>query len=112
MPFRAAALLILIVGTTVEASEQSAGRVTGRVVDQTGASLPGVVIDLVAKSRELTTTSDETGAYRFEDVPSGNAELTYRLLNFSLVRRTVVIASGADTRADAVQEGTVLRRRG
>jgi hypothetical protein len=103
MPFRATALVILILfANTVDASAQSAGRVTGRVVDQTGAALPGVVIDLVAKSRELTTTSDETGAYRFQDVPSGNAELTYRLLNYSVLRRPLVIASGAGTRADAV----------
>ena len=102
MPFRAAALLIVIFANSVDGSAQSAGLVTGRVVDQTGASLPGVVIDLVANSRELTTTSDQTGAYRFEDVPSGNAELTYRLLNFSVLRRTLAIVSSTATRADAV----------
>jgi len=103
MPFSAPALLLLIVfTTTVEARAQSGGRIAGRIVDQTGASLPGVVIDLVAKSRELTATTDQTGAYRFDDVPSGNAELTYRLLNFAVLRRRVVIANGVTTRADGV----------
>ena len=38
---------------------QATGRVSGRVLDQTGAALPGVAIDLVVNSRELTTTTDE-----------------------------------------------------
>jgi hypothetical protein len=81
---------------------QSAGLVSGRILDQTGAALPGVAIDLVVGSRDMTTSSDAAGAYRFEDVPPGNAELTFRLLNFSLLRRLVKVASGASVTADVV----------
>ena len=72
---------LLCVSVTVSA--QTTGRVNGRVLDQTGAALPGVAIDLVVNSRELTTTTDGQGAYRFDAVPTGNAELTFRRLNFS-----------------------------
>jgi hypothetical protein len=87
---------------TLNANAQSIGQVSGRVLDQTGAALPGVAIDLLANSRELTATTDQAGGYRFEQVPAGDAELTFRLLNFSVLRRTVAVASGASVTADAV----------
>jgi Carboxypeptidase regulatory-like domain/TonB-dependent Receptor Plug Domain len=103
MRFRTTILLSLVLsGVTGNADAQSTGRVTGRVVDQTGAALPGVAIDLTVSSRELTATTDDGGGYRFDNVPPGNAELTFRLLNFSVLRRTVAVASGTSVTADVV----------
>jgi hypothetical protein len=103
MRFRPATVVsVILFCITLEANAQSTGRVSGRVVDQTGAALPGVAIDLVVNARELTTTTDEVGGYRFDSVPAGNAELTFRLLNFSVFRRTVAVASGASVTADVV----------
>jgi TonB dependent receptor-like, beta-barrel/Carboxypeptidase regulatory-like domain/TonB-dependent Receptor Plug Domain len=84
------------------AQAQPTGRVSGRVLDQTGAALPGVAIDLLAGSRELTATTDVAGAYRFDGVPPGDAELTFRLLNFSVSRRLVTVAGGASAAVDVV----------
>jgi hypothetical protein len=81
---------------------QAQGRVAGRVVDQTGAALPGVAIDLLVGSTELTTSTDDEGRYRFETVPTGAAELTYRLINFGVLRRTVDVASSTPVVADVV----------
>jgi hypothetical protein len=97
-----AVLVFILFCVTLNANAQSTGQVSGRVLDQTGAALPGVAIDLVVNSRELTATTDEVGGYRFEHVPSGNAELTFRLLNFSVFRRIVAVASGASVTVDAV----------
>ena len=103
MRFGTTALLSLILFcVTHNANAESTGRVIGRVLDQTGAALPGVVIDLVVNTRELTATTDAAGGYRFDDVPAGNAELTFRLLNFSVLRRTVAVASGGSVTADVV----------
>ena len=93
-------VLVFCIGANVYA--QPPGRVSGRVVDQTGAALPGVAIDLVVNSHELTTVTDDTGAYRFDAVPAGSAELTFRLLNFSVLRRSVNVANGAAPTADVV----------
>ena len=101
MRFSTTAFSIVCFCLTLEANAQSTGKVTGRVLDQTGASLPGVAIDLIVNTRELTATTDEAGAYRFDDVPGGTAELTFRLLNFSLLRRTVAVATGATVTANA-----------
>ena len=92
--------ILLCLGVTLSA--QTTGRVNGRVLDQTGAALPGVAIDLVVNSRALTTTTDDQGAYRFDAVPTGNAELTFRRLNFSVLRRSASVASGVPVTADVI----------
>ncbi len=95
-------LSALLLCMTVDADAQPTGRVVGRVLDQTGAALPGVAVDLVVSAKELSATTDDAGAYRFEAVPPGNAELTFRLLNFRVLRRSVNVASGAPVTADVV----------
>jgi hypothetical protein len=77
-----------------------AGRVSGRVVDQTGSALPGVTIDLVVQSTEVTATTDKEGRFQFDNVPGGTAELTFRLLNFSVARRTVSVGNARAAIAD------------
>ena len=84
------------------AGAQGAGSVAGRAVDQTGAALPGVTIDLVTGGTELTSVTDEAGAYRFEGVPAGTAELTFRLINFTVLRRTAAVGAGQSAAVDAV----------
>jgi hypothetical protein len=95
-------LFVLVFCIAINVLAQPPGRVSGRVVDQTGAALAGVAIDLVVNSRKLTAVTDNNGTYRFDDVPPGSAELTFRLLNFSVLRRSVNVASGASVNADVV----------
>ena len=94
------ASLLLLVGTA--ASAQPVGVISGKVVDQTGAALPGVAIEISVGHTELIGTSDVTGAYRFDGIPTGTAALTYRLLNFAVLRRTVTVTAGASVAADVV----------
>ena len=49
----------------------------------------------------LETTTDGTGVYRFDKVPVGAAELTIRLINFSLVRRPITLTAGGTVTANA-----------
>jgi len=105
MRFRLAIFLTLsLLFSSVSAHADSLGRISGRVLDQTGAALPGVGIDLVhaVNGLELTTVTDNVGSYQFEDVPPGDAELTYRLLNFSVLRRSITVARGVSVNADVV----------
>jgi hypothetical protein len=92
------ALLIVL----ASAAPAQAVPVSGRIFDQTGAVLPGVTVDVIAGDSRLTATSDGDGRYAFESVPAGVAELTYRLLNFSVARRTVRVTSASFVVPDVV----------
>ena len=100
---------ILILATVVAvlpiasaANAQAQGRVVGRVIDQTGAVLPGVAIDLVVDKTEMTTTTDGNGHYLFEGVPAGTGELTFRLLDFGVLRRLISVTHGKTVTSDNV----------
>ena len=83
---------------------QGGGTVTGTVSDETGGVLPGVSVELRPAGAEepLETVTDGVGAYRFENVPAGSAELTFRLINFSTIRRTVTVTAASPVTADAL----------
>ena len=83
------------------ASAQSTGSLTGTVVDETGGVLPGVSVTVQAGALQLDAVTDDTGAWRVEGVPEGPANLTFRLVNFSTLRREVQVTDG-ENRADAV----------
>jgi Carboxypeptidase regulatory-like domain/TonB dependent receptor-like, beta-barrel/TonB-dependent Receptor Plug Domain len=79
---------------------QNTGVVTGRVSDATGALIPGVTVELEREEADHLETFTETdGSYRF-DVSPGPAELVFRLINFSTVRRAIVVSSGTTTTED------------
>ena len=83
------------------ASAQSTGTLTGTVVDETGGVLPGVTVDVQAAGTRLDAVTDDTGTWRVEGVPEGPASLTFRLVNFSTLRRDLEVASG-ENREDVV----------
>ena len=78
--------MLLSSATVSPALAQGAGVVSGTVSDETGGVLPGVSMTLQpAGAAALETVTDDQGRYRFENVPAGPAEITFRLINFSTV---------------------------
>ena len=96
-----AVVFFLSLGSASVASAQSTGILTGTVVDETGGVLPGVTIEVQAGAVERTAVTDDTGIWRVEGVPSGLTGLTFRLVNFSTLRRDVDVAAG-ENHVDAV----------
>jgi hypothetical protein len=96
------AALFLALPRTVLAG-QSTASVSGVVADETGGVLPGVSVTLQPQGRSdpLETVSDGIGAYRFDNVPVGPAEISFRLINFSAVRRQLTVTTPGVT-ANAV----------
>ena len=76
--------------------------VTGIVRDETGGVLPGVSVDLQSGARRLAMWTDAAGTYRFESVPPGLVVLTFKLINFTAVRRELTVAAGQTTAANVV----------
>jgi hypothetical protein len=99
---RVAAVVVLIVGCGLPVTAQDTGTIAGRVIDQTGGSLPGVTIELITNGRSVTTVSDTGGRYRFDRVTPQTAELTFRLIHFAVQRRTVVMGPGATLIVDVL----------
>jgi hypothetical protein len=97
------AVILMLAVAPVAAWAQGTGTVSGVVSDETGGVLPGVTVTLApAGAPGLEAVSDGTGVFRFEGVPAGPAELTFRIINFSTVRRAVTVTAGAALTANAV----------
>ncbi len=96
-------MLTALASTPSAAAAQGHGAVAGRVMDQTGAVLPGVSITLttVGGREVLETLSDESGRYRFDAVDEGPADIVFRLINFGSVRRSLTVGTAGIT-ADVV----------
>ena len=58
------------------------GQIAGRLVDQTGAVLPGATVTLRVNGQARTATSDSNGWYRIDNVPAGRVEITGELQGF------------------------------
>ena len=94
--------MAFVAAAAATSSAQPSGRIVGRVLDQTGAVLPGVAIDVVVDGTALATTTDAEGRYRLDSMPAGVATLSCRLLNFSVARRTVRVGAGESVIGDIV----------
>ena len=66
------------------------GRLSGQVVDSSGAALPGVTVTLTSPSRAaMTTVTGADGAYTFAGVPSGQITIVTEMPGFSTSRHTL-----------------------
>ncbi|MEE3202458.1 MAG: TonB-dependent receptor plug domain-containing protein, partial [Acidobacteriota bacterium] len=83
------------------ASAQTARTVIGTVFDETGAVLPGVLVELVTDAGAEATVTDGTGSYRFDGVGQSRATVSFRLINFSQASRDVELTE-AEQRVDVV----------
>lgn len=102
MVLRLVSSLAIVLVVSAAGFAQTGGRIAGTLRDETGGVLPGVTVDLHSGASELTAVTDSSGEYRFDNVPVGQATLTFKLINFTVVRRTVLVAVGRTETVDAV----------
>lgn len=80
-----------------QAATQSAG-IEGRVVDDSGAILPGVTVTIQSpalQAPQLEAVTDTAGRYRFTTLPGGDYTITFTLPGFkTMVRQGLVLGSG------------------
>ena len=97
-------LLVLLVGFAGPSLAQTTGSLVGRITDESGAPLPGVVVE--AKSPALqgvrSAKTDRSGIYRLSLLPPGQYDLTFTLQGFApLVKNGVPVSLAKDTTLDA-----------
>jgi Carboxypeptidase regulatory-like domain len=69
---------------------QTVGSIVGRVTDESGAVLPGVIVTATSPALQLPQVTDVTdgqGDYRLTPLPIGTYEVTYTLTGFQTVKR-------------------------
>ena len=96
----AAAMLVLL-GCTSAFAQQTTGSITGRVVDQQGAAVPGVTITAKMATTGFTRTevTDAEGLYRLNALPVGIYEVNAELSGFSTVSKKDVEVNVATVQA-------------
>jgi hypothetical protein len=83
-----AALLVCVTAISAYAQQQT-GEIFGRLVDKSGAVLPGVTVTVAGPAliQPRVVTTSETGTYRAPELPIGTYSVTFELGGF----RTVVM---------------------
>src|SRR5215831_17126092 len=86
---RRCTLVLLLLLIPAAAFAQQTGSIQGKVVDASGAVLPGVTVE--AKSNVLpssrTTVSGPDGVYQLPALPPGHYTVTFTLSGFQTVTR-------------------------
>jgi hypothetical protein len=96
------ALAALGVASTVQA-QQTTGNITGRILDDQGAAVPGVTVTAVSTDTGFVRTgvTDGEGIYRLTALPVGAYDLTAELQGFSKVEnKAIVVNVGATVTLD------------
>src|SRR5262245_5688316 len=81
------AVIALLLTCAAAYAQQTTGAITGRVVDQQGAAMPGVTVTAKSPTTGFTRTetTDAEGLYRIGALPVGLYDVTAELQGFSTV---------------------------
>src|SRR5437868_14809549 len=97
------AVVVLLLTCATVFAQQTTGVITGRVVDQQGAAVPGATVTAKSPTTGFTRTetSDAEGVYRLAALPVGLYEVTAELQGFSTVSdRDVAVNIGQTQSVD------------
>ena len=74
---------------TAQTTGATTGSLNGKVVDPSGAVLPGVTVTAASPALQgvRTATTSETGEYRVTSIPPGVYRVTYELSGFATIAR-------------------------
>jgi hypothetical protein len=96
--------LAILVSTAAPAlAQRTTGEIIGKISDESGGVLPGVVVTLrgSAVAGAPTSVSTEAGVYRFPLLPPGTYELEYSLAGFGALKREgIPVAVGSTVPLD------------
>ena len=88
--------LLLLISAAASAEEpQETVAVTGTIQDAKAASIPGAKVKLTPQSggHETEVTTDETGAFSFDNQPAGDYTITVIAPGFELAERKVTVGT-------------------
>src|SRR5436305_9713046 len=77
------ALAVVLAAGMPAAAQTLTGSVGGTVKDQQGGVLPGVTVTLTGRTGARTTTTDESGSYRFTALEPGTYTIKAQIQGFT-----------------------------
>ncbi|MQA30059.1 MAG: TonB-dependent receptor [Luteitalea sp.] len=80
---RVLAVACLLLPFTTSAAQAQPVGVSGTVLDQTGAVVPGASVTIVGTGGRFSDVSGASGGFAFPNIPSGTYEVSVSLLGFS-----------------------------
>lgn len=80
--------VMLAVAVTPAVAQRTTGEISGKVIDESGGTLPGVTVTLrgEAMPNAQPVITSETGIYRFPVLPAGSYELEFALEGFGTAK--------------------------
>src|SRR5690349_21036581 len=97
------AVIVTLLSCASAFAQQTTGTISGRIVDQQGAAMPGVSVTAKAPATGFsrTETSDAEGLYRLNALPVGMYEVTAELQGFAtMAQKNVEVNIGQSTTVD------------
>jgi outer membrane receptor protein involved in Fe transport len=96
------AALLIAAATATASAQQTTGSITGRVLDEQKAAVPGATITVKNASTGFTRSevSDSEGLYRVTGLPVGSYSLGIEMSGFQPQTRTVEVSVSATLTAD------------
>ena len=94
------------------AAQTQTGEIVGRIVDGSGAALPGTTVTATSPVllQPLTTQAGDTGGYQLTNLPVGTYAVRFELPGFkTLVREQVQVATGFSAQIHAQLEISSLQ---
>lgn len=95
------AILANVAGLATVSAAQSA-TISGTIIDQSGAAVPGATVELTGSSGTVTSVTNNQGAYSFPGVKPGTYKLTVHLDGFAPASRPDLAVSNADVTVPAI----------
>jgi hypothetical protein len=95
------AAVMVLLGCATAFAQQTTGNITGRVVDQQGAAIPGATVTAKSSSTGFTRSevSDAEGVYRLSALPVGIYDVTAELSGFSVVSKKAIEVNVAQSQS-------------
>jgi len=100
-------LFLITTGLPLSAAAQSTGSVVGRVTDEQGTPLPGVLVRVNGLTHRATT--NEAGQFMLAGVPAGEREIHFERIGYRpVVAERVQVRAGASTEVSVRMENAPL----
>ncbi len=94
-------IVLIAVSAVAALAQQDSGTLKGKVLDSSGAVVPGATVSVVSRGVERTAATDQTGAYAVPGLAPGNYTVRITAPGFGTFHAKAEVAAGKVATVDA-----------